>query len=471
MPDKTPVTIDQIQSALANAGAGWQAAATDHFTMSLRQKRRRLGAVPPGTTLAAREQAAATRSVTAEATAGVHPPKFDWRAHGGHSYVTPVRDQGDCGSCVAFGTAATVETTARVLYGYTLPIDVSEAQLFYCVAGSQGATCDSGWWPDEALTAFENPGITDGTHFPYTAGDRSCGLRTGWQNSVTKIGGWHAITSVAAMKDWISTRGPLTACFSVYDDFYSYESGVYSHHVGDLVGGHCVSIVGYDDTQHCWIAKNSWGTWFGANGYFRIGYGECGIDAEMWAVDSVIVPSTGTVPLYRYVNENNGHHFYTTQWTELGDGRNGWHFEETQCYVYPTAKPGTVPVYRYYSAHSADHIYTTSWGELGSGKSGYVYQGIQCYVYPGTGHRTARLFRYVKTNAQNHFYTTNDSEVVAGGWRLEATKLFTPAGPGATAAAGSTELPAIPDGAVVTGAEIAPWHDDPAGPAAATTDR
>ena len=49
-----------------------------------------------------------------------------------------------------------------------------------------------------------------------------------------------------------------------------------------------MAIIGYDDAQRCWIAKNSWGTEWGAGGFFRIGYGEVGIDASMWGI-------TGTV--------------------------------------------------------------------------------------------------------------------------------------------------------------------------------
>jgi C1A family cysteine protease len=46
-------------------------------------------------------------------------------------------------------------------------------------------------------------------------------------------------------------------------------------------------VVGYDDGQGCWIAKNSWGTGFGESGFFRIAYGQVGFDAEMWAIDGV----------------------------------------------------------------------------------------------------------------------------------------------------------------------------------------
>ena len=90
------------------------------------------------------------------------------------------------------------------------------------------------------------------------------------------------------MKEWLSNRGPLVTVFSVYSDFFYYQSGVYTHIAGDYVGGHCVCCVGYNDAQGCWICKNSWGGNWGEAGFFRIAYGECGIDSTMTAVDSVI---------------------------------------------------------------------------------------------------------------------------------------------------------------------------------------
>ena len=60
----------------------------------------------------------------------------------------------------------------------------------------------------------------------------------------------------AAMKQHIYTYGALTACFVVYQDFFSYRTGVYRHVSGGVAGGHCVALIGWDDSQGCWIAKN-----------------------------------------------------------------------------------------------------------------------------------------------------------------------------------------------------------------------
>ena len=101
------------------------------------------------------------------------------------------------------------------------------------------------------------------------------------------ITGWHALNAISDMKDWISSRGPLVTAMTVYEDFYSYSTGIYHYITGGQEGGHCICAVGYDDTNECWICKNSWTANWGEQGFFRIGYGECGIDATMYAVEGV----------------------------------------------------------------------------------------------------------------------------------------------------------------------------------------
>ena len=88
------------------------------------------------------------------------------------------------------------------------------------------------------------------------------------------------------MKTWLADHGPVIACFSVYDDFYSYTGGVYSYQSGNYAGGHCICVVGYNESLQAWLCKNSWGTGWGMAGYFYIEYGQCGIDSQMWAIDS-----------------------------------------------------------------------------------------------------------------------------------------------------------------------------------------
>src|SRR5207244_1527186 len=100
------------------------------------------------------------------------PPAYDLRNVNGHNFITPIEDQGQCGSCVAFGSIATVEGTARVQHNDpNMQIDLSEAQLFFCDASTQGATCATGWYVDAAMTFLANTGVADAPCFPYSDHD------------------------------------------------------------------------------------------------------------------------------------------------------------------------------------------------------------------------------------------------------------------------------------------------------------
>ena len=283
----------KLQAAIDLAGASWQAGETSMTQLSDAEKQLRLGYKPgPGEpSLEEQEQIAKInqkvfKSAQSKGDTAGFPASFDMRTGG---FVTPIKDQGSCGSCVAFGTVATIETTIRrIRNNPALAIDLSEAQLFYCYARALGRTCDNGWWVPPSMDSAKT-GLAIDASYPYTAGDQNCSnLASNWQSSAVKISAWHEIKSIADMKDWLATRGALAACFTVYTDFFAYKSGIYRMVSGKVEGGHCISIVGYNDTEGYWIAKNSWTQNFGENGFFRIGYGQCGIDSSMFAVDGIV---------------------------------------------------------------------------------------------------------------------------------------------------------------------------------------
>ena len=225
-----------------------------------------------------------------------YPISFDWRKFAATpsmpgmpagDYVSPVQDQGICNSCVAFGVISAIESASKIqARNPALAIDLSEADLFYCHEGVHpGPTCESSWYPDSALNICKNPGVVDDACFPYTSGDQSCNKCPDWRNRLKKIHAWRHLIGTTGIKQWIATRGPVVTCFTLYTDFRSYGSGVYHHVTGGSQIAHCVGVVGYDDVGRFWICKNSWGPGFGEAGFFRIAYGECGIDALMWGVE------------------------------------------------------------------------------------------------------------------------------------------------------------------------------------------
>lgn len=287
---------EAIRSATQEGGPSWQPVENFMTRLSAEERKLRLGAEPPAEelSLAEREEVAKANLEIAVTAGAGYPAVYDLTNVGGQDFVGGAQNQGGCGSCVAFGACASVEGSARKQRGNaSLKLDLSEAHLFFCLARAQGRTCANGWWPDKAMDCFKDPGVADENCYPYVAQDQNCTNLCGdWKNRVTKVTGWHRVSDPAAMKTWISTSGPLAGCFTVYEDFFAYKTGVYKHATGGVAGGHCISIVGYDDNQKFWKCKNSWGTAWGENGFFRIAYGQCGIDSAAWAVEGVILPAT-----------------------------------------------------------------------------------------------------------------------------------------------------------------------------------
>ncbi len=287
--------VQDLQAALVEQNASWVAGVTGFESYSDAQLSALLGAALPGPppTKAEKENArlaamAEHQAMAARGSAAAYPPSKDWRNVSGQNYVTPIRDQGGCGSCVAFGALAVVESMTRIMKGASYAVDLSESHLFYCLKGDPNG-CQNGWWPTPAFTAVQNTGVALENYFPYIGSQQACAVANGWENQKVRIAGFQNISGAAAIKDWIANRGPVSACFEVFQDFFSYRSGVYRHVSGNSVGWHCVAIVGYDDNQQCWIAKNSWGTGRGESGFYRIGYGQCSIELYgMWGVTGIV---------------------------------------------------------------------------------------------------------------------------------------------------------------------------------------
>jgi cathepsin B len=94
----------------------------------------------------------------------------------------------------------------------------------------------------------------------------------------------YSVTGVTNMMNDISTNGPIEVAFSVYEDFLTYKTGIYSHTTGQFLGGHAVKALGYgtDNGVAYWLIANSWNETWGDNGYFKIkkGTNECGIEGQ-----------------------------------------------------------------------------------------------------------------------------------------------------------------------------------------------
>jgi hypothetical protein len=216
-------------------------------------------------------------------TTGPLPTTFDWRDINGTNWMTSVKSQSSCGSCVAFGTVGALESVVQIELNKIFDCDLSEAHLFFC----GGGRCDRGWTLDKAAQFVKTMGVADELCFPYEPYDMDCDEKaSNWHKRVITVENKGAIQR-RDIKQALIEYGPLFTAFDVYEDFYSYRSGIYEHVWGRSVGGHCVTLVGYNDDSDYWICKNSWGTGWGDHGYFNIKYGECDICEYAYYFDGV----------------------------------------------------------------------------------------------------------------------------------------------------------------------------------------
>ena len=261
--------LDDVRAAIAAQGAAWVAAENPVSVLPSDQRKLRLGLIKP--------QAAGQ----APFVAAVPPPtglaaSLDWRSYNGQNFVTPVRDQLNCGSCWAFATAAALES--YTLIADNLPNQDENLSEQVMVSCSGAGNC-SGGYIEDASDYLRDVGLPLESCYSYTGGNGNCASACrNYQTDTFHIGSWsYAATtypSVDAIKNALSAYGPLVTTMDVYDDFYYYSSGIYSYTSGRLQGGHAILIVGYNDAAQCFIVKNSWGTDWGENGYFRIAYSQ-----------------------------------------------------------------------------------------------------------------------------------------------------------------------------------------------------
>ncbi|MBU1227297.1 MAG: DUF333 domain-containing protein [Actinobacteria bacterium] len=235
---------------------------------------------------------------TAAATAAV-PSGFDWRNQQGQNWMTPIKNQGQCGSCWAFAAVGAVEAAHNIdAQNAGLDLDLSEQ---YLVSDCSDAGSCCGGWTGGALAFIQSNGVPDEACMAYVDGsgcscpssgcssgcayrgggscsDRSCGNRcSNWSSRLTQIGATGSVpTDRASIKQYLVERGPLTA--SIAWTNYGYWDGDIYRCTHDSGINHAVVLVGYDDPGGYWIVRNSWGTTWGDGGYFKMGYGECSVE-------------------------------------------------------------------------------------------------------------------------------------------------------------------------------------------------
>ena len=225
------------------------------------------------------------------------PSHLNWE-----DYLSEVRDQGSCGSCVTFSILGAMEARIRIQEDSPdLNIDLSEQDVVSC--GPKGSTHDgcNGNTFEKVCSYLHQDGVVSEECFPYEARPIDCDNRCE-ENPVAKVDHWEYlnysyiwyvryqdtnynlyqgefyIPSVETLKNELMD-GPVPVGMAAFNDFGNYYGiNPYEPETFTYVGLHAVLIVGWDDSEKVWICRNSWGDEWGNDGNFTIPWVEESFD-------------------------------------------------------------------------------------------------------------------------------------------------------------------------------------------------
>jgi len=211
-----------------------------------------------------------TRATVAAATyvPSVTADTVDWRTKGA---VTPVKNQGQCGSCWAFSTTGSTEG-AHFLAAGTL-VSLSEQNLVDCSDSQGNQGCNGGLMTQAFTYIIDNKGIDTEKSYPYTAQDGNCHYSTANIGS-TLVSYVNVQTGSEADLVTKINAGPTSVAIDAsHSSFQLYKSGIYYEPACSATAlDHGVLAVGYGatGTKDYYIVKNSWGTDWGTAGYIEM---------------------------------------------------------------------------------------------------------------------------------------------------------------------------------------------------------
>jgi C1A family cysteine protease len=218
--------LSDLQHSLKVKRARWAAGENSMTRLSHEERQKRLGLFQPVHT-----GKKALLSLE-EAPLLTLPTALDWRNNGGN-FVTPIRDQGSCGSCWAFASTGALESNALIA-NQTPGIDLNLSEQVLISCGGAGS-CGGGTI-DGSAEFFEYTGLPVESCYPYTATDGTCSKAcSNWHANTYRISSYQEVSAIeSSLKTALYNYGPLATTMAVFEDFFSYQSGVYHYVSGGL---------------------------------------------------------------------------------------------------------------------------------------------------------------------------------------------------------------------------------------------
>jgi len=318
-----PAISQETVDVVNNAETTWKAHMSPRFDgMSMAQAKKLLGTIMPGD-LGYVEPGLPEKAFR---TTGDLPESFDSRENWAScaDVIGHIRDQSNCGSCWAFSSTETFND--RYCINHDDHALLSPEETNDCAGLLYGSMGCNGGQPAGAWKFFVRSGVPTGGDYedvgtgssckPYTLEScyhhgnntedltpcsdlptystpkctKSCGesnYTVSYEDDKVYAKSAYTVHTVDNIMQEIYENGPVTVAFTVYEDFESYESGIYQHVTGRSLGGHAVKMIGWgvEDGVEYWTIANSWNEGWGEDGFFRIlkGVNECGIESAAYA--------------------------------------------------------------------------------------------------------------------------------------------------------------------------------------------
>lgn len=236
--------------------------------------------------------------------------------------VATIRDQAGCGSCWAVSSMTALSDRYCIKNSNSTKVvqrSFSYEDVLECcnntICGSAGNGCNGGYMTG-GYSYAQKVGVSSGENYnnftsckPYflqpgtsasnaptcnKACANSATYKTVYANDLVKIAGYTILAGktplIAStnMMTALNAGGSIIAYIDVYEDFFTYSSGIYQYTSGKYAGGHAIRIIGYgtDNGVNYWLVANSWGVYWGMSGFFKIIKGVNNVNIEAYPVQA-----------------------------------------------------------------------------------------------------------------------------------------------------------------------------------------